>query len=87
MAEFSKQYVENYMPEFGSWDFDLDAEFSKLSPGQYEPMICEGFGFIAIIKQLDGSRMCLYKNHETKEFREVTYESLTDTTHEDIWKE
>lgn len=63
MAEYSKQYVENYMPEW-TWDFDLYEEFDKLQPGEFTPLICEGYGFIGIQKQLDGSWFCLYRNKD-----------------------
>ena len=63
MAEYSKQYVENYMPEW-QWDFDLYEEFDKLEPGEFASLICEGYGFIGIQKQLDGSWFCLYKDEK-----------------------
>lgn len=65
MAEFSKQYVEQYMPEWG-WDFDLEEEFDKLQPGEFTSLICEGYGFIGIQKQLDESWFCLYRDKDGK---------------------
>jgi hypothetical protein len=47
MAEFCKQWAEKYDPEFG-WDFDIEEVSNQLDPNHYVPMICEGFGFIAI---------------------------------------
>ena len=47
MAEFSKQWAEINDPEFG-WDFDIEEVSNQLEPNHYVPMICEGFGFIAI---------------------------------------
>ena len=47
MAEFSKQWAEKYDPEFG-WDFDIEEVSNQLDPNHYVPMICEGFGFVAI---------------------------------------
>jgi hypothetical protein len=47
MAEFSKQWAEKYDPE-GGWDFDIEEVSNQLDPNHYVPMICEGFGFIAI---------------------------------------
>jgi len=47
MAEFSKQWAEINDPEFG-WDFDIEEVSNQLDPNHYVPMICEGFGFIAI---------------------------------------
>jgi hypothetical protein len=31
-------------------DFDVYEEFDKLAVGNFKPMICEGFGFVAIGK-------------------------------------
>lgn len=50
MAEFSKQYVQNFESEIGGWDFDIEEIASNLEPEHYTPIICEGFGFIAIGK-------------------------------------
>jgi hypothetical protein len=47
MAEFSKQWAEINDPGFG-WDFDIEEVSNQLDPNHYVPMICEGFGFIAI---------------------------------------
>lgn len=47
MAEFSKQWAQIYDPDFG-WDFDIEEVSNQLDPNHYVPMICEGFGFIAI---------------------------------------
>jgi hypothetical protein len=47
MAEFSKQWAEVNDPE-GGWDFDIEEVSNQLDPNHYVPLICEGFGFIAI---------------------------------------
>ena len=49
MAEFSKQYCELHDMGFDG-DFDVYDEFNKLEVGYHIPMICEGFGFVAIGK-------------------------------------
>ncbi len=54
MADFSKQYCELYDPEF-PWDFDIEVEAETIPKGYYKPIICEGFGFIAIEVGLDGN--------------------------------
>ena len=79
MAEFSKQFVENYMPDT-EWDFDIEAEFNKLNPGEFTSLICEGFGFVGIQKQLDGSKYFLYRNSKG-EIEEVRYEIADDSTY------
>jgi hypothetical protein len=80
MAEFSKQYVENYMPEWGGWDFDIEEEFNKLQPGEFVSAICEGFGFCGLQKKLDGSREFLYRNN-SGEIIEIPYELAEDNTY------
>jgi hypothetical protein len=47
MAEFCKQWAEINDPE-GGWDFDIEEVSNQLDTNHYVPMICEGFGFIAI---------------------------------------
>ena len=47
MADFSKQWCYINDPEM-PYDFDIMEEYHKLTPGNYVPYICEGFGFIAI---------------------------------------
>ena len=49
MADFSKQWCELNDQEM-SWDFDILEEADKLEHNQFIPMICEGFGFVAIGK-------------------------------------
>jgi hypothetical protein len=53
MAEFSKQYCEMNNMGFEG-DFDILEEFDTLSIGYYKSMICEGFGFVALAKDVDG---------------------------------
>lgn len=53
MADFSKQWAEIYDSEF-PWDFDIEVEAQTIPKGYYKPLICEGFGFIAIEVGLNG---------------------------------
>lgn len=80
MAEFSKQWRDVNDPEM-SWDFDLEEEFDKLKPGEFTSLICEGFGFIGIQKQLDGSRYFLYRDRKTDKIVEVAYNTADENTH------
>lgn len=59
MADFSKQWAELYDSEF-PWDFDIELEAETIPKGYYKPMICEGFGFIAIEVGLDGKIYLLF---------------------------
>jgi hypothetical protein len=47
MAEFSKQYCEREMPELPG-DFDILEIAKSLTKNHYLPVICEGYGFIAV---------------------------------------
>ena len=59
MADFSKQWAELYDPKF-PWDFDIETEAEAIPKGYYKPMICEGFGFIAIEVGLDGNTYLIF---------------------------
>lgn len=85
MAEYSKQYVENYMPEW-TWDFDIEEEFDKLQPGEFVSVICEGFGFCGLQKNLDRSRYFLYRD-KIGSIVEIPYEIADDTTYKSIRRE
>lgn len=54
MAEFSKQYCEHTDSEM-PWDFDILEIAKDLPNGHYLPIICEGYSFIAIGKDEEGS--------------------------------
>jgi hypothetical protein len=49
MANFSKQWCEINDPNMSS-DFDILEEANNIEFNQYVPMICEGYGFVAISK-------------------------------------
>lgn len=83
MAEFSKQYVEAYMPGELHWNFDIEEEFDKLQPGEFTSVICEGYGFCGLQRNLDSSRHFLYRDRES-DIVEVPYEIADDTTYKRI---
>lgn len=56
MAEFSKQYEENF--SFDWHDFDYEEIFDKLDNNQYYPIICEGLGTLGVAKS-DAGEMLL----------------------------
>lgn len=49
MAEFSKQYCDVWDHGF-PYDFDVYEIAKNIDSGNYYPIICEGFGFVAIAK-------------------------------------
>ena len=49
MANFSKEYVEKYFPEW-CYDFSVDEMFNEIEEGNYRSKICEGFGFVGVSK-------------------------------------
>jgi hypothetical protein len=56
MADFSKQWCEENDPDMPH-DFDIFEKFDKLPKNHYTSIICEGFGFIAIMR--DNEDRCL----------------------------
>jgi hypothetical protein len=56
MADYSKQWCDINDPDM-PWDFDILEEFGKLPKNNYISIICEGFGFIAIMR--DHEDKCL----------------------------
>jgi hypothetical protein len=54
MAEFSKQWCDLNDPQMTS-DFDINEIADGLEPNYYTPIICEGFGFIAVGKTDDNA--------------------------------
>lgn len=74
MADFSKQWAELYDPKF-PWDFDIEAEAEAIPKGYYKPMICEGFGFIAIEVGLDGKTYLIFDGGNNQ-IDKVEYETF-----------
>jgi hypothetical protein len=65
MADFSKQWADVYDSEF-PWDFDIEVEAESIPKGYYKPIICEGFGFIAIEVGLDGKTYLIFDDGDNK---------------------
>lgn len=65
MAEFSKQYIQNFESEIGGWDFDIEEIAKGLEPEFYTPVICEGLGFVAVGKDINGRIILAYRNEKT----------------------
>ena len=76
MADFSKQYCELYDPQF-PWDFDIEVEAETIPKGYYKPIICEGFGFIAIEVGLDG-KIYLIFDAGNNEIDKVQYKAFIE---------
>lgn len=76
MADFSKQWAELYDPKF-PWDFDIEAEAEAIPKGYYKPMICEGFGFIAIEVGLDGNIYLIFDGGNN-EIDKVQYKAFIE---------
>jgi len=86
MAEFSKQWAEINDPEFPG-DFDINEIADGLDPNHYTPMICEGFGFIAIGKDANGNIMLAMPTgkYEEDENGQI-YDDIVWQAYEDIIK-
>ena len=76
MADFSKQYCEKYDPEM-PWDFDIDNEFEEMPLSSFKAIICEGFGFFGLHKDVDGKKYCLFG----EKWKPVPYEDMTNKTY------
>jgi hypothetical protein len=76
MADFSKQWTDIYDSEF-PWDFDIEVEAETIPRGYYKPIICEGFGFIAIEVALDGKIYLIFDAGE-KGVNKILYKSFIE---------
>lgn len=63
MADFSKQWCVANDPDMPS-DFDILEEANNLEPNHYVPVICEGYGFIAIGKDEHGRIMLAFRDDQ-----------------------
>lgn len=70
MADFSKQWAEIFDPEF-PWDFDIEEVAKNLVSGYHTPCICEGFGFISIGKDTEGTIILYVPDWEDTGIEEV----------------
>ena len=61
MADFSKQWCEINDPEMPC-DFGILEEFGKLPKNNYIPIICEGFGFLAIMRNHEDRCLLAFDN-------------------------
>lgn len=76
MAEFSKQWAEKHDPEL-NWDFDIEEIAYSLEPDYYTPIICEGYGFIAIGKDKEGEITLAFPTGKTIIEEGQTYDEIT----------
>jgi len=79
MAEFSKQYCMKYDPEL-PWHFNLDTEFDRLNNGEMAGIICEGYGFVAIGKESNGTKVCVFVDAQDK-YVKVPFVAIDENTH------
>ena len=63
MAEFSKQYCDVWDRGFPH-DFDVFEIAKDLIKGNYYPIICEGFGFVAIAKDRNEQILVAFQGEE-----------------------
>jgi len=84
MAEFSKQWAEINDPEFG-WDFDIEEIALQLKPNHYVPIICEGFGFIAVGKdENDDIMLAIPTGESEKDENDQIIETVVWQPYKDI---
>jgi hypothetical protein len=77
MAEFSKQYCEKHDPEFPH-DFDILEIAETLENEFYTPIICEGFGFLAIGKSENGEIILAFRPESGKEEDDIIWKSYNE---------
>jgi hypothetical protein len=72
MAEYSKQYCDNTDLGFQG-DFDIYEIVEELNDNHYIPIICEGYGFIAIGKHegVNKVAICRKDNEELVDWVEL----------------
>jgi hypothetical protein len=64
MASFSKQWCELNDPDM-PYDFDIFEEFKYLAKNaMVTPVICEGFGFIAISRDEDDRCLLAFRDND-----------------------
>lgn len=61
MADFCKEYCDNHDPGFPH-DFSIEEEAEHIPNGHYTPLICEGYGFFAIGKDMTGKILLYYRD-------------------------
>lgn len=75
MASFSKQWCEKNDPNM-PWDFDILEVASQIEPLYGRTIICEGYGFTAISKDIDDEILLGFRNPDFdtivwKDYKEV----------------
>lgn len=65
MADFSKEYCQIWDPKL-PYDFSVKEIAKDLHKGNYYPIICEGFGFVAIAKDKNEQILLAFKGEEDR---------------------
>jgi len=73
MSEFSKEYCLKHRKEFIG-DFSILEEYKKLEKDEYISVICEGYGFIGILKEDDICKL-IYTDDDDKLIT-ISYDEL-----------
>jgi len=87
MADFSKEYCERYDFEMPH-DFSVIEIFNDLKPGYYKSCICEGYGFIAVLKT--ENEICQvafllpYEEEDEQMIKWVPFDQVTKDTYKTI---
>ena len=76
MAQFSKQWCEINDPQ-KPYDFDIYEVFNKLKKEELVIMICEGFGFVAMARDLNDTLLLAVPESEGL-FKWVTLDKLVE---------
>ena len=81
MAEFSKQWCEIHDSTGIGSDFDIHEIADGLPNEHYTSIICEGFGFVAVAKDINGNILLAFPV-EPEEGEDPLEEGMTQV----LWK-
>ena len=84
MADFSKEWCKRYDEGGMNGDFSVMDIFKDLKEGYYYPIICEGFGFVAIAKTNGNCKVAYTSNMETGEVVWKNFADIDEDTYTSI---
>ena len=84
MADFSKEWCKSYDEGGMNGDFSVMDIFKDLKEGYYYPIICEGYGFVAIRKQEGICEVAYTTNMETGSVVWKNFDEIDEDTYMNI---
>ena len=84
MADFSKEWCKRYDEGGMNGDFSVMDIFNELEEGYYQPIICEGYGFVAIAKTDGICQVAYTTNMETGSVVWKNFDEIDEDTYMNI---